>query len=153
MRQVIYCSRAIGPGEDAHLDDILRSSNTNNPEIGITGVLMVTQGVYLQFLEGPKESLRMLLEFIEADERHTGMEVLAERPTKHREFADWAMGYQDVCPDGALGIRIREALKDARADRCAATSDRLLEAMADIGRTAIRETRRKVAASEGQAAI
>lgn len=144
MRQVIYCSKAAGPDADGHLTDIIGCSKRNNPELGITGVLIVIGETYLQLLEGPEESLGVLLDFIRTDCRHTGMEVLAERPMKDREFGDWAMGYHEITPSSALDTDVLEALEAARRERSVVTCDRLMDAVSDIGRVAKRRTRAAV---------
>ena len=140
MRQVIYCSHALGTGEE-HLADILERSRVNNPELGITGVLIVIGDTYLQLLEGPKESVNTLLEFIASDERHAEMEVLAGRPMTDREFGDWAMAHHDVEPDSSLDAQVLEAIEAARQERCTATCDRLMDLVVDIGRAAKRRAR------------
>jgi hypothetical protein len=140
MRQAIYCSRALRAGEE-HLADILDRSRINNPELGITGVLIVIGDTYLQLLEGPEESVGTLLEFIAEDDRHDRMEVLARRPMTAREFGDWAMAHHDVEPDSALDAQVLEAIEAARRERCAETCDRLMDLVADIGRAVKRRGR------------
>ena len=138
MRQVIYSSRARGPDAAGDLADILALSKNNNPELGITGVLVVMGDVYLQFIEGPEENLEALLDFIRTDSRHTDMEILSERPAPHREFGDWAMGHHDVVPGSASDAKIQDALRAVRRGRTAAICTRLAEVVAETGRAARR---------------
>ena len=140
MRQIIYCSKAAGSPGETHLPAILACSRNNNPELGITGVLIVIGDVYVQLLEGPKENLWALMDFIREDSRHQGMEILAERMMETREFGDWAMAHHEVALDSQNDADILAALETARREGCTGSCDRLMELVADVGRLAKRQS-------------
>ena len=51
MRQILYTSRASEGDAGSHLPDILFCSRRNNPELGVTGILLVHGDHFLQLLE------------------------------------------------------------------------------------------------------
>ncbi len=81
-------------------DRILEKSRPYNQSVGISGVLVMCDGSFLQVLEGPEEHVRSLFAKIEKDPRHTDVRVLVDRPIEHRQFGDWAMACADLASDG-----------------------------------------------------
>ena len=58
--QLTYASRVgplVGP---ADVKDILRSSQRNNAQVGVTGALCLSNGIFLQYLEGDREAVNRL---------------------------------------------------------------------------------------------
>ncbi|WP_343528547.1 BLUF domain-containing protein [Sphingomonas sp.] len=91
LRRIIYCSRAVaGTGRDDH-QAILNVSRRNNGMDGISGILWIEQGRYLQLIEGPVDSVGDAFERIKRDTRHTDIHILDDRMTDSPEFGDWAM--------------------------------------------------------------
>jgi hypothetical protein len=91
---VVYASAATVPFTEDDLAVLLARSRRTNRAAGITGLLVHAADQFMQVLEGPAASVRMLLARIAADPRHTGAWVLAEEQVETRSFADWAMGYR-----------------------------------------------------------
>ena len=90
VRRLIYASQATGnPAID--LFTILATSRANNGLDGITGVLWVAEGRYIQVLEGPDESVELTFARIRQDFRHREIEVLRDEQATEREFGDWHM--------------------------------------------------------------
>ncbi len=114
--QTIYVSTRLAETADADLAEILHASRANNPDIAVTGILVVTRGRFIQALEGPAESVEPLLDFIAQDARHGGMRVIARLTAGERSFARFAMA--EFMPDEA-----RAAALDARIDALAAEAD------------------------------
>lgn len=52
--------------------------------------------VFIQYLEGPEQAVRTLLERISADVRHADVRVLVDTRPPARQFAEWTMGYEPV---------------------------------------------------------
>lgn len=148
MCQVIYSSKAISGEAGGDLPDIIERSNANNPDLGITGILIVTGDTFVQLLEGPKDSVAMLLDFIRDDPRHVGMEVLLDRRMERREFGDWAMGHHEIAPGSAHDAAVAEALDAARRDRSTTAGELLMQTVADVGRAARRLREARPASSE-----
>ncbi len=116
MKQTVYLSRVVPGLSDADRDAILRCSVRNNPQLGITGVLIQSDTHYLQLLEGPEAHIEALLDFIATDPRHTDMAVIGETTTAYRAFPNWAMGSVDVGADAQVMSLARAAADAGRRD-------------------------------------
>ena len=90
LKHVIYVSR---PTHFDHmvLDNILTTSRSNNPEVGVTGNLICHSDLFLQMLEGPSEVVHQLYETILFDNRHADIVKLRDEKTERRLFSKWAM--------------------------------------------------------------
>lgn len=93
---IIYISRATFLLRDADLVDILEVSRRKNAERAITGMLLHSEGSFIQVLEGVHEDIREVFHHISRDERHTEITVLAEREIPQRDFPDWTMGFETI---------------------------------------------------------
>ena len=94
--RLMYASRvAEGLKPDA-LHAILKKSTTNNPTIGVTGVLCFSGSVFLQVLEGGRSQVSALYNRIAADPRHRDVVLLTYDEIAERRFAGWAMGQVNV---------------------------------------------------------
>jgi len=94
MISVIYISTARQGIDAAALDDILARSRHNNAEAGITGMLVYTDGMFVQAVEGDETAVEALLARLPADTRHRDIVVIARYPVAARQFADWSMGFR-----------------------------------------------------------
>jgi len=98
LTRLVYASRATDVIDDAFLKSILESSRAHNPELGITGVLCVSQrgNVFLQALEGARAAVNALYCSIVRDPRHRDITLLDYAEIEQRLFASWRMGSIDV---------------------------------------------------------
>lgn len=88
--QYLYISTAPTlPREE--VEAILATSARNNPERGITGLLLFNGRNFLQLLEGGGSEVAGLMERITQDPRHSGVSVLDRRVIAGRACPDWAM--------------------------------------------------------------
>ena len=94
--RLVYASRAVAAVDQEELVAILRKSKTNNPKLGITGVLCFSEGIFLQALEGGRGAVNQLYNRIVADTRHTDVELLHFEEVTERRFAGWSMGQVNV---------------------------------------------------------
>lgn len=89
--RIIYSSRSrCTPGEAAKLLD---HSRTNNARIDVTGALYLSDGRFLQYLEGEKEVVGSLYQRISLDRRHTECQLLDQRPISRRVYSGWSMAW------------------------------------------------------------
>lgn len=93
MLCVLYTSFARDGVTEADIRDVLRVSVKKNAQLGVTGVLVYGDGLFLQVLEGPDSSVRTLLRTIAADPRNHGMRMVIEETITRRHFPEWAMAY------------------------------------------------------------
>jgi hypothetical protein len=90
LSQYLYISTAPTlPREE--VDAILAASARNNPERGITGLLLFNGRNFLQLLEGEQGDVAALMDTIMADPRHSGVSVIDRRGIDQRACPDWAM--------------------------------------------------------------
>jgi hypothetical protein len=112
-KRLIYTSCIRGSLSDGDVAAIFAASRRNNGLDGVTGILLIENGRFLQVLEGPAESVDLTFERIKADERHRDIVVLNEQCEAERIFADWAMaGWPGERPADAvekLGRLLRHA--------------------------------------------
>jgi len=90
--RLMYASRAIPAVDQDELIAIVRKSKSNNPKLGVTGVLCFSEGIFLQALEGGRSAVNQLYNRIAADPRHTQVELLNYSEIGERRFAGWSMG-------------------------------------------------------------
>ncbi|MCL6485560.1 MAG: BLUF domain-containing protein, partial [Janthinobacterium lividum] len=80
MFRLLYISRAAPTISDEQVQDILQCSRRNNPNTGITGILVHGGGLFMQVLEGPEqEVLRKYVKILD-DPRHSAAEILYISP-------------------------------------------------------------------------
>ena len=88
----LYASRAAVPTDGQALQSILAQSRRNNPKFGITGLLVFSNGHFIQVLEGGRQDVCRLFSRIVGDARNTGVEILSFKEIAERRFGNWNMG-------------------------------------------------------------
>lgn len=97
--QLTYASRASTTLGPADVKDILRSSGKNNAQAGITGVLCLSNGIFLQYLEGDRAAVNQLYHRLLNDPRHRDPAVLDFGEIAARRFVSWSMGLISATED------------------------------------------------------
>ena len=95
--QMIYSSQAVTPMASADLAHILADARAGNEARDVTGVLIYADGVFVQVLEGERDTLEALIASIRADSRHHSMKVFRDEAVDRRAFHEWRMAY--LAPD------------------------------------------------------
>ena len=90
--RLMYASRTSEAFKADGLSAILKKSTTNNPSVGVTGVLCFSGEVFLQVLEGGRSQVSALYNRIAGDPRHRDVVMLSYEEIDERSFAGWAMG-------------------------------------------------------------
>src|SRR6188768_1081573 len=93
MKNIVYVSTAVKLLDDDQLLSILASSRKNNNERNVTGVLLYSEGTFIQALEGDNNDVDFIFSKIEKDLRHKNMITLINEQISHRGFSDWLMGF------------------------------------------------------------
>lgn len=94
LRSIIYVSSATELFTSETLRDLLAVSRRNNAARGISGILLYWDGNFLQYIEGPREQLDLLMTKVGQDTRHSGLIVLARDDIETRAFPDWTMAFE-----------------------------------------------------------
>jgi hypothetical protein len=101
--RLVYVSQAKAGLKLQDCESILNSAVRVNSERGITGVLFLHRGRFLQALEGEREAVADVYAHIERDRRHHGCVLLGVDRIAARAFASWSMGWLPVVGEsGAL---------------------------------------------------
>ena len=79
--------------------DILKDSRRNNSKLGITGALCLSNGIFLQCLEGERLVVNSLYHRILLDQRHHDPAILDFEEIVCRQFGSWSMGLIHSAPD------------------------------------------------------
>ena len=96
LHHLIYSSTANINLTEAELQRLLYHWRTNNADLGITGLLLYSEGHILQVLEGDADLVHRLYASIAADPRHCSVVKLADGPVPNRAFAGWSMHLRAV---------------------------------------------------------
>ena len=90
--QLTYASKTSGMLGPFDIKDILNSSARNNQRIGVTGALCLSNGIFLQQLEGDREAVNTVYHRILKDPRHKDPAILDFSEIVVRQFGTWSMG-------------------------------------------------------------
>jgi Sensors of blue-light using FAD len=93
LQVIVYVSTAIAPFSDWQLENLLIEARDLNLQNGITGVLLYSEGNFMQCFEGAPEPMRKTYDRIRASRRHTGLIELLNEPMDTRTFPDWQLGF------------------------------------------------------------
>ena len=92
MKRVRYISRFSTDLSPKDIDQIVETSQRNNPGRKITGMLLASGDLFYQLLEGPRDQIDMLYAKISKDPRHEQVILLES------EIGD----FERICPDWAM---------------------------------------------------
>ena len=91
--RLLYVSRAVDKDcSKSAIESILEVSRAHNLHNGITGVLCYGGGVFLQAIEGGRDSVNRLYNHIVEDKRHSDVVLLHYEEISERRFGGWTMG-------------------------------------------------------------
>ncbi|MGY0217542.1 BLUF domain-containing protein [Endozoicomonadaceae bacterium StTr2] len=97
MYYMIYISTATTLMTEEELTSILETARHNNASNNITGMLLYSNGTFMQVLEGEdRDKLQALYQTIEQDKRHHSIIRMIEGETRKRQFPDWSMGFNHI---------------------------------------------------------
>ncbi|MFC6223337.1 BLUF domain-containing protein [Hymenobacter artigasi] len=91
--QLLYRSRATYRPSEAQLREMLALARLHNSRKNITGLLLYSEGIFVQVIEGPEAEIRELYARIQCDSRHTQVETVSEGLLPRRQFAEWSMDF------------------------------------------------------------
>lgn len=91
LSHVLYRSVAQQDVTHDDLKVILESAHQRNSVLDLTGCLHYEDGLFFQWLEGPRHAVDHVMEMIQADQRHREIVQLSNGPLSQRLFGDWTM--------------------------------------------------------------
>jgi hypothetical protein len=104
MIRVTYVSREAPGLTSDKLLALVSQCHRDNPDKGLTGMLLHGNGTFLQVLEGDDHVVDTLIGAIAADPRHIDMKIVRREPVTRRQFADWSMGFERVTDESLKGV-------------------------------------------------
>ncbi|MCA9252039.1 MAG: BLUF domain-containing protein [Phycisphaerae bacterium] len=99
---LIYASAATEPFSDEALLELLAKARRNNASLGVTGMLLYSEGSFFQVLEGEENVVRDLFRTICKDKRHTQVTEIIFEPIGQRIFGEWSMSFASMTHDELL---------------------------------------------------
>jgi hypothetical protein len=75
-----------------------------NLEKAVTGVLLYSDGNFMQYFEGSEESVRFTYERIRASRRHKDIIEILNKRIAQRSFPDWQMGFAQPTQSELLAL-------------------------------------------------
>jgi hypothetical protein len=94
--RLLYASRAAKPLNAKTVAAILVECQRNNPRRGITGVLCYSDEIFLQVLEGGRDTVCETFNSIVRDTRHETVRLLSFEEISERRFGGWSMGQVNI---------------------------------------------------------
>lgn len=119
LRTIVYVSTAVGPWPTSELEELLAEARDLNRETDVTGILLFSQGNFMQCFEGTPEGVALTWQRIRDSRRHTSIIELLDAPVATRTFENWRMGCTRV-----TGNALLQLAGDAR-ERREATDDEI----------------------------
>lgn len=105
----IYSSAETTPFSQKDIATLLGKARFNNDKLGVTGMLLYDNGSFFQILEGQPETVTLILDEIQKDQRHNHIVKIIHEEIEERNFSDWTMGYSGVTREDLKSI---EGLND-----------------------------------------
>ena len=91
IRAIAYASEAVEHLLLDHIDDLARDSASFNLQAGVTGVLLFDGSRFLQYIEGPEDSINIVHSRILGASSHREVVELARGRMPERRFPYWSM--------------------------------------------------------------
>lgn len=81
---------------ESEITALLSNSRNNNSQNQVTGILIYFNGIFTQFLEGPKRAVDEVYERILADKRHQKIKELFCGEHHERFYQNWSMAFRSL---------------------------------------------------------
>ena len=80
----------------AELRSMMKDARENFTESGVTGMLLYSEGSFLQVLEGHRDEVIKLVDRIKVDPLHKDLHTLLNGEMEHHLFHDWTMAFRNL---------------------------------------------------------
>ena len=112
MISITYVSSAVPKFSETTLLNLVDQSQKINERLGITGILVYSDGNFMQVIEGADLPTLALYERIRRDVRHRDVITVHHQPIEVCEFQGWSMAYNILPPRRLRTNRIPHAFLD-----------------------------------------
>lgn len=93
LYSLVYTSTASRPLAKSDLERILDNARKRNLEEHVTGLLLFTEGKFMQYLEGPEDGVVKIFELIIKSSLHEQIVEVSRKSIAAREYGDWSMAF------------------------------------------------------------
>lgn len=93
LYSLVYTSTASRPLAKSDLEHILGKARTRNLEEQVTGLLLFSEGKFMQYLEGPQSGVLKIFDIIKKSSLHGQITEVSRQPVGTREYGDWSMAF------------------------------------------------------------
>lgn len=93
LRAIVYVSTATRLLSLAQLETLLFEARDLNSQNSVTGVLLYSDGDFMQCVEGPQQAVEETYERIRSSRKHSNIIELLDEKIDVRGFPDWQMGF------------------------------------------------------------
>ncbi len=100
---LVYISKSLRTISEEDIRQILKSSQRNNRQCGISGYLYFNGTYFIQYLEGTREEVRSCFTHITRDERHDVL-LYTDTTIEQKKFANWSMRVLVDSPEGEVSL-------------------------------------------------
>ena len=113
LRSLAYASDAAIDMDVVTLAELLLKAQAFNKSVDVTGLLLFTNGKFVQTIEGPSASIDLVYERIERDRQHRGVVVFQDEAIESRVYPSWAMMSNTEMENAALNSFLLKRLGGA----------------------------------------
>lgn len=96
MEYLVYISTSKKLIGDDELLDLLQTARIKNFAHNVTGMLLYSEGTFIQALEGETEDLYKIYNAIQLDSRHRNIVLMITGMVEERIFPKWSMAFASV---------------------------------------------------------
>ena len=98
LQAIVYVSTASELMTPAELEALVAEASQLNQQHAITGVLLYSEGNFMQYFEGRESDMRSTYQRIRASRRHRGLIELLNESITSRIFSEWQLGFSEATP-------------------------------------------------------
>ena len=91
LKAIVYVSASVQPMTTFMLEDLLVEACRLNQESGVTGALIYSGGIFMQYFEGETGAMAETYARILGSRRHSRIVEMMNEPIDERAFPDWRM--------------------------------------------------------------
>lgn len=99
LQALLYVSSAVVHPSAAELAYLLKRARARNGVFGITGLLLYNDANFMQYIEGPPDSLARIYSIICDDPLHQNVTELWRQYVAGRLFPDWQMAFRSAAEE------------------------------------------------------
>lgn len=124
---LVYTSTASRPLAKSDLENILGSARTRNLQEQVTGLLLFTDGKFMQYLEGPSAGVLKIFDIVKKSSLHQDIVEISRQSVERREYGDWSMAFLADVDAHVVPSAMDDALLIDRLEAATSTTSTLAQ--------------------------